>query len=280
MGEDKGTVYVTGGTGFVASWLIKVLLHEGYSVHTTVRADPGNKRDLSFLTSLPGADEKFKIFTADLDHPESYAAIRGCKGVFHVAAPVDFPAKDPEPVVTQRAVNGSLGILKSCLRSKTVKRVVYTSSITAVYNNIHNKDVEMMDESYWSDVDYIRKTLEPSRSSYAVSKTLTEKAMSEFAAQHGLDLVTVVPPMVLGNREDYHFLINAAMVHVDDLSRALIFLLEHPEAKGSSVGEAKGPKLPGLWSKKLTDLGFKFKYGVKEMYDGAIQSCKEKGFLD
>ncbi|KAL4325519.1 hypothetical protein GQ457_11G000950 [Hibiscus cannabinus] len=67
MGEDKGTVCVTGGTGFVASWLIKALLHEGYSVHTTVRADPGNKRDLSFLTSLPGADEKLKIFTADLD---------------------------------------------------------------------------------------------------------------------------------------------------------------------------------------------------------------------
>ncbi|GMI75854.1 BRI1-5 ENHANCED 1 [Hibiscus trionum] len=329
MGEDKGTVCVTGGTGYVASWLIKVLLDDGYFVHTTVRADPGNKRDLSFLTSLPGADEKLKIFTADLDHPESFdAAIQGCKGVLHVAAPVDFPAKDPEPVVTQRAINGSLGILKSCLRSKTVKRVVYTSSIAAVYNNIHNKAVEMMDESYWSDVDYIRDTLEPRGSSYAVSKTLTEKAMSEFAAQHGLDLVTVIPPMVLGpficpkmhgtvratlapilgNREDYHFLINAAMVHVDDLSRALIFLLEHPEAKGryncssdtvtiqqvveilstnypefriaDSVGEAKGPKLPGLWSKKLMDLGFKFKYGVKDMYDGAIKSCKEKGLLE
>jgi hypothetical protein len=30
---------------------------------------------------------------------------------------------------------------------------------------------------------------------------------------------------------------------------------------------------------KLLESGFKFKYGVDEMFDGAIQCCKEKGFL-
>ena len=41
MEEDKGTVCVTGGTGFIASWLIMKLLEHGYSVRTTVRSDPG-----------------------------------------------------------------------------------------------------------------------------------------------------------------------------------------------------------------------------------------------
>ncbi|XWS32329.1 hypothetical protein CRYUN_Cryun23aG0150300 [Craigia yunnanensis] len=327
MVGDKGTVCVTGGTGYVGSWLIKVLLEQGYSVHTTVRADPGNKRDLRFLTSLPGADEKLKIFTADLNSPESFdAAIEGCNGVLHVAATVDFPSKEPEAVVTQRSIDGSLGILKSCLRSKTVKRVVYTSSIGAVYFN--NKNVDMMDESYWTDVDYARE-VNSLVSSYAVSKTLTEKAVVEFAAEHGLDLVTVIPPMVvgpficpkmqgsvisalapiLGIKDRYSLLLNVAMVHTDDLSRALIFLLEHPEAKGryncssdlvtiqkiveilsanypeftlaDSLAEIdhEGTKLPGLSSKKLMDLGFKFNCGVEDMYDGAIKCCKEKGFL-
>ncbi|XWS77210.1 hypothetical protein CRYUN_Cryun01aG0242100 [Craigia yunnanensis] len=325
MGGDKGTLCVTGGTGYIGSWLIKVLLEQGYAVHTTVRADPGNKRDLSFLTSLPGADEKLKIFTADLCCPESFdAAIEGCTGVLHIAAPVDFPENEPEAVVIQNAIDGSLGILKSCLRSKTVKRVVYTSSIAAVYFNSKNED--MMDESYWTDVDYVRE-LKSYVSSYAISKTLTEKAVVDFAAEHGLDLVTVIPPMVvgpficpkmqgsvraalapiLGNRNDYSFLINAAMVHIDDLSRALIFLLEHPEAKGryncssdtvtiqkifeilsanypeftlkDSLAEIEGTKMPGLSSKKLMDLGFKFNHGVEDMYDGAIRCCKEKGFI-
>lgn len=46
----KGKVCVTGGTGFIASWLIKTLLENGYSVTTTVRADPGkrNKNPFSF----------------------------------------------------------------------------------------------------------------------------------------------------------------------------------------------------------------------------------------
>ncbi|XP_022757088.1 vestitone reductase-like [Durio zibethinus] len=325
MEGDRGNVCVTGGTGYIGSWLIKVLLEQGYSVHTTVRADPGNKRDLSFLTCLPGADEKLKIFTADLSSPESFdEAIEGCKGVLHVAAPMDFQDNEPEAVVTQRSIDEALGILKTCLRSKTVKRVVFTSSVSALYFN--NKNVDRMDESYWTDVDYVRE-LKSFVSSYAISKTLTKKPVVELAAEHGLDLVTVIPPMVLGpficpkmqgsvraalspilgSRDDYSLLLNVAMVHIDDLSRALIFLLEHPEAKGryncssdtvtiqkiveilstkypeykikDYLTDIEGTKLPGLSSKKLLDLGFKFKCGVEDMYDGAIKSCKEKGFL-
>lgn len=38
---EKGPVCVTGGTGFVASWLVMRLLQHGYTVRTTVRPDPG-----------------------------------------------------------------------------------------------------------------------------------------------------------------------------------------------------------------------------------------------
>lgn len=38
--SGKGAVCVTGGTGFVASWLIMRLLEQGYTVRTTVRSNP------------------------------------------------------------------------------------------------------------------------------------------------------------------------------------------------------------------------------------------------
>ena len=38
---EKGIVCVTGGTGYVASWLIMRLLQHGYAVNTTVRSHPG-----------------------------------------------------------------------------------------------------------------------------------------------------------------------------------------------------------------------------------------------
>jgi len=44
MEESKGRVCVTGGTGFIGSWIIKTLLQDGYSVNTTVRNNPGNTK--------------------------------------------------------------------------------------------------------------------------------------------------------------------------------------------------------------------------------------------
>ena len=38
-------------------------------------------------------------------------------------------------------------------------------------------------------------------------------------------------------------------------------------------------KSRGLSSKKLVDSGFEFKYGFEEMFDGAIQCCKERGLI-
>ncbi|OMP11886.1 3-beta hydroxysteroid dehydrogenase/isomerase [Corchorus capsularis] len=131
--------------------MIKLLLERGYSVHTTIRPDPENRRDISFLTTLAGANEKLKIFRADLSDPDSFdAGIEGCKGVIHVATPIDFQDKESEAAVTERAINGTLGILKACLKFKTVKKVVYTSSSAAVwyYSGRQDVDAEMMDETF------------------------------------------------------------------------------------------------------------------------------------
>lgn len=45
MEMEKGRVCVTGAGGFLASWLVKLLLSEGYTIHGTAR-DPGNGASL------------------------------------------------------------------------------------------------------------------------------------------------------------------------------------------------------------------------------------------
>ncbi|XP_028754155.1 vestitone reductase isoform X1 [Neltuma alba] len=326
MEEGKGRVCVTGGTGFIGSWIIKTLLENGYSVNTTVRSHPEPKKDVSFLTNLPGASQKLRILIADLSNPESFKeAIEGCIGVFHVATPVDLEEKEPEEIVTKRSIDGALGILKACLTSKTVKRVVYTSSALAV--NYNAKEDEVKDESSWTDVDSLR-TSKPFAWSYAISKTLAEKAVLEFGQQNGLDVVTLVPSFVVGSficpklpgsvDAALYFLLSPKgpfaylqlpMVHVDDVARAYVFLLEHPKPRGRyncssclttvekllEIVSAKFPELQiptidssrertsvkfsDLPSKKLIDAGFEFKYGLEEMLVDAIGCCKEKGYL-
>ncbi|XP_057736943.1 vestitone reductase-like [Arachis stenosperma] len=329
MEEGKGRVCVTGGTGFLGSWIIKRLLQDGYSVNTTIRSDPKRKRDISFLTNLPGASQKLKIFNADLSNPESFTeAIEGCFGVFHTATPIDLLVTEPEKLVTKRTIDGALGILKACLDSKTVRRVVYTSSGAAVSRiGREEGELEAVDESSWSNVEYLRN-LKPYGWSYGVAKTLTEKAVLQFGEETGLEVVTLIPPFVVGSficpklpdsveralllvlgKKDEIGVTRMHMAHVDDVARAHIFLLEHPNPKGryncspfivsiqqisqllsakypqfqiptlDEVREIKGVKQPELISKKLTDAGFVFKYSLEEMFEDAIECCKEKGFL-
>ncbi|XP_022145809.1 vestitone reductase-like [Momordica charantia] len=328
-GGAKGKVCVTGGTGFIGSWLVKKLLESGYSVNTTVRSHPEKKRDYSFLTNLPEASERLQIYDADLDDPNSFGpAIEGCIGVFHVANP-NPGGQEPDESVVRKTTDGTLGILKICLNSKTVKRVVYTSSASCM--EFTPNKVDFLDESCWSDIDVINEQV-PFLRSYAISKTLAERAALEFSQQHGLEVVTVLPTYVVGpficpnlpgsvrltlalafgTEALYGFLLNANMVHVDDVARAHIFLFEHPNAKGRYVcsshkmtleelvkffsvryPEFQIPSLESLKdvksyikdknhmfsSKKLLDTGFEYKHGIYEVFDEAIQSCKEKGYL-
>ncbi|KAM0072448.1 putative (3R)-2'-hydroxyisoflavanone reductase [Helianthus debilis subsp. tardiflorus] len=251
---EKGCICVTGGTGFLASWIIKRLLQDGYSVNTTIRSHAaGSKKDVSFLTNLPCASEKLKIFDADLSKPETFEAlIKGCIGVFHVAHPMDG-SNDAIEAVTEKSMKASFGILQACVDSKTVKKVVYTSSVSAVLFN-GKKHNGVVDEEFWSDVDYIHTHVKFG-GWYHISKTLTEKAILEFGEKEGLDVATIHPSfihgpflgprcpqsvrdvmaMIFGDTHLYAMLRRAPYVHVDDVASAHIHLFEHPNAKGRYI---------------------------------------------
>ena len=155
------------------------------------------KTYISYLTNLARAAEKLQIFNADLDDPDSFnEAIEGCMGVFHLAFPLDFADREPEEVITKRAVDGTLGVLRACVNAKTVKRVVCASSqATVIYSG--DGDEKVVDESSWTNIDYYR-SLNRFGTSYLVAKNKTERAALDFAEQYGLDLVFLIPPLIVG----------------------------------------------------------------------------------
>ena len=56
------------------------------------------------------------------------------------------------------AVKGTLNVLKSCVNSPTLKRVVLTSSVAAVANNERPKTPDVVvDETWFSDPEFCRK---------------------------------------------------------------------------------------------------------------------------
>jgi len=264
------TVCVTGATGFVASSLVKCLLEKGYSVHATVR-DPEDEGKVRHLLDIRGAEERLKLFKADLLEEGSFdAAIGLCDGVFHVATPVGFNSNDPENDIIQPAINGTINVLNACKKAKTVKRVVVTSSATAVYLN--ESDEQNPDESSWTDVDFLR-TKKPPIWEYPVSKTLAEQAALQYGKEHELDVVTIIPEAVVGSAITPNVPLSVqlalapltgnpemikamksiqisagafGLVHVDDLSNAHIFLMENPAAQGRYICSAVNISIPQL----------------------------------
>ncbi|KAK1362202.1 Cinnamoyl-CoA reductase 2 [Heracleum sosnowskyi] len=189
----SGTVCVTGAGGYIASWLVKILLSKNYIVHGTVR-DPGAAK-YSHLTKLEKASENLKLCKADLlDYDSLLAAIKGCDGVFHVASPVPgAPVQNPEVELIEPAVKGTLNVLKACSEVK-VKRVVLVSSAAALAMNPSWPKDKLMNESSWSDKEFCKKI----KDFYSLSKTEAESEAWEIARKSGIDLVTICPSLAWG----------------------------------------------------------------------------------
>ncbi|KAI3931110.1 hypothetical protein MKW92_026546 [Papaver armeniacum] len=91
----KEIVCVTGAGGFLASWVVKYLLAEGFIVHATMK-NPSDEK-YYYLNNFENALENLHLFKADLlDYHILLAAVAGCRGVFHVASPVpSAPVANP-----------------------------------------------------------------------------------------------------------------------------------------------------------------------------------------
>ncbi|XP_054779612.1 cinnamoyl-CoA reductase 1-like isoform X2 [Prosopis cineraria] len=312
-------VCVTGAGGFIASWLVKLLLSKGYFVHGTVR-EPGNQK-YDHLLKFEGASGNLKFFKADLlDYESLSSAIAGCRAVFHVACPVPSTiVPNPEVEVIEPSVKGTANVLKACLEAK-VERVVFVSSQGAVSRNPNLPKDGVIDESCWSDKDWCRRT----KNWYCYSKTEAEMQALEFARNTGLPVVTICPTLVLGpilqsttvnasslvllklckgpeSLENKHRWI----VDVRDVADATLMAYEKPEAEGRYICTAHSintdelvEKLRRLYpnysypksfievddrirlsSEKLQRLGWRYR-PLEETLVDSVESYKAAGLLE
>ncbi len=81
-------VLVTGGSGYVASWIVKMLLEKGINVNATVR-DPSDIKKTDYLSDLAKASPgQLKLFKSDLLAPGSFdEPMQDCELVIHTASP-------------------------------------------------------------------------------------------------------------------------------------------------------------------------------------------------
>jgi nucleoside-diphosphate-sugar epimerase len=220
-GPADGPVAVTGASGFIGSHVVKNLVEAGYTVRACLR-DTSQQDKTAYLHVIdkkgPG---KVELYSCDLLQATegSYdEAFNGCSAVFHVAADIGTNKTygSPSPQVMYKGLlDATSGVLESCRKAGTVKRVVYTSSTAAVMgrgapgreeNYMYTEDdwaggpYETLDErySYTNSKGEHVNAWSIERSAYAKGKVDAEKLGYEFGAKHGIDVVSVCPCHVLG----------------------------------------------------------------------------------
>ncbi|CAN6440933.1 unnamed protein product [Victoria cruziana] len=249
-------VCVTGGTGLIATYLIKALLEKGYQVRATVR-DPGkhagNLEKVGYLWGLNGAKERLKLVKADLMEKGSFdEAVYGVEGVFHTASPVLVSHHgNIQESLLDPCIKGTVNVLNSCSKSKSIKRVVLTSSCSAIRYRADAELVSPLTESHWSDAEYCKRH----NLWYAYAKTAAEQEAWRVAGQAGIDLVVVNPSFVVGplisprptstlllvlailrgaNNEEYPNT-TVGFVHPDDVVACHLIAMEEERASGRLI---------------------------------------------
>lgn len=185
-----GKAFVSGGSGYIAGFLIRQLMDNGWTVNTSIR---NQARQAEIRNWLRVDDSKLHFYEADLSADAGWAeAMAGCTHVAHIASPfpLDVP-KDPDELIIP-AREGALRALRTA-RAAGVKRFVLTSSVAAVAYG-HGRGEHMYTEADWTNVD------SPDVQPYPKSKTIAERAAREWvkAEGEGMEFASVNPAGVFG----------------------------------------------------------------------------------
>ena len=184
------TVLVSGGSGYIAGYLIRQLVAEGWMVHTTVRS---LAKEAAVRQLLAVDNSRLKFFAADLAADAGWAeAVAGCSHVAHVASPLPagVPKDANELIVPAR--DGALRALRAA-HAAGVKRFVMTSSVAAISYG-RGRGVHHFTEADWTDLS------KPGNSPYIQSKTIAERAARDWVAAKGagMEFCSINPSVVLG----------------------------------------------------------------------------------
>ncbi len=282
-------ILVTGGSGFIAEYVLLELLGTEHEIRTTVRS-PQRESDVRAVLRSAGASPArlgtLDFFVADLTQDKGWhEAVAGCDYVLHLASP--FPAVQPqdENELIIPAREGTLRVLRAA-RDAGVERLVLTSSFAAIGYG-YPKDAGPFDESYWSKIEGTDAR------AYIKSKTLAERAAWDFIAAEGgaLELSVVNPVGVMGPVLGKDFAASIGLVQgmlhgaipacpelyfgvvdVRDVAHLHIKAMTHPQAKGERFLAASGDSLAMIDIARILrrELGAAAKKAPKRQLPGAL----------
>lgn len=225
LSDDNSRTLVTGGNGFVGAALFFRLLRDGIPALGVVRREPVS----------PGC-----IRGPGLEGDADWSALlEGCRAVIHTAARVHVmhdPATDPLAAYRAANVDGTLRLARQAAAAG-VQRFVFLSSIKV------NGERTAPGQAFTASDD------PTPQDAYGISKTEAEAGLMKLAAETGMEVVIIRPPLVYGPGVKANFLNmmrwlrrgiplplgavehnRRSLVALDNLVDLIVTCIDHPAA--------------------------------------------------
>lgn len=173
-------ILVTGATGFVGTALLARLTASGYGVVPAVRRRSGLPNEVVVGNLAASTDWR--------------PALSGCDAVVHLAARVHVmndSAKNPLALYRETNTDATLSLARQAAAAG-VKRFVFISTIKV---NGEGRDAPYRETDAAEPDD-----------AYAISKWEAEQGLQQIAAETGLEVVILRPPLVYGPGVKANFL--------------------------------------------------------------------------
>jgi UDP-glucose 4-epimerase len=180
-----GRCLVLGGSGFIGSHVVELLLESGFRVRVFSRSS-------SLPARLAAVANGIELSVGDFQDVQSLArAVKSCDYVFHLAA-TTVPTTSNRDMALDANSNliSTLRLLEICVREK-VQQILFSSSGGTVYGKTANGPIAECHST------------EP-RCSYGVVKLAIEKYLELFRMQHGLEYTVLRISNCYGPRLPLH----------------------------------------------------------------------------
>jgi nucleoside-diphosphate-sugar epimerase len=231
---------ITGATGFVGKAVCELAVRRGLAVKGALRM-PGD---------VPGCVESFVVGDIN-DSTDWGVALRDVNAVVHLAARVHvMHDTEADPLTVFRAVNveGTLNLGRQAAAAG-VKRFVFISSVKV------NGEATLPGRPFTADD--IPAPLDP----YGVSKMEAEQGLRQIAAETGMEVVIIRPPLVYGPgvKANFAALMRAvqrgwplplgavhnqrSLVALDNLVDFIVTCVAHPQAANQTFLVSDGQDL-------------------------------------
>lgn len=176
-------ILVTGGAGFIGSWVVDRYIQEGFSVAVVDNLSTGDRENLNpqasfYEVDITSGEELEKVFAKEKP-----------RYVNHHAAQINLRYSVENPLF-DASVNilGSLNVFEMSIRFG-VERVIFASTGGAIYGEVNTLP---------ATEDLLPAPLSP----YGVSKYAVEKYLEYYKAVQGLDYVALRYGNVYGPRQN------------------------------------------------------------------------------